>query len=359
MPVLAADYLHHGVCRSLFAAAGASEEEADTVGARLVEANLLGHDSHGVIRIPQYLAAIEAGGVQPGAPLEITRETSASAALDGHWGFGQVVASKAAAIAATKARHVGVAAVTVRNSYHIGRLGSYVEELARDGLLALLLANAHGTGPCVAPWGGAQRRLATNPLAVGIPTTSESLRGPIVLDMTTSSVAEGKVRVKRNRGERVPDGWLLDAEGRPTNDPESLYGAPRGSILPFGGSGGAHKGYGLNVVVDLLAGALSGASTTTGSPDAQHGNAFFFMVLDPFQFIAADDYYPMVDGLVSFVKSSVPMASFEEVLVPGEIEERERAERGEKGIFVEEETWRQILACADALGVSVVEKIEL
>lgn len=266
-----------------------------------------------------------------------------------------MVASKAAAIAATKARDGGVAAVTVRNSYHLGRLGSYVEELAQDGLLALLLANAHGTGPCVAPWGGAQRRLATNPLAVGIPTTSECLSGAIVLDMTTSAVAEGKVRVKRNRAERVPDGWLLDAEGRPTNEPESLYGEPRGSILPFGGSGGAHKGYGLNVVVDLLAGALSGASTT-GTPDAQHGNAFFFMVLDPFQFVAADDYYQMVDGFVSFVKSSAPMAGFEEVLVPGEIEERARAEREEKGIFVEEETWRQILACADALGVSLEEE---
>ena len=355
MPILSPDYLRHSVCCRLFAAAGASEEEADTVGARLVESNLLGHDSHGVIRIPQYLAAIEAGAVQPGAPLEITRETSASAVIDGHWGFGQVVASKAAAIAAWKAHSGGVAAVTVRNAYHIGRLGSYVEEMAADGLLAILLANAHGTGPCVVPWGGARGRLATSPLAVGIPTTSDSLRGPMVLDITTSSVAEGKVRVKRNRGERVPDGWLQDAEGRPTNDPESLYGTPRGSILPFGGSGAAHKGYGLNVVVDLLAGALSGAGTT-GTPDARHGNAFFLMVLDIFQFIPAHDYYQMVDGLVSFVKSSAPMADFEEVLVPGEIELREREKRVEQGIFVEEETWQQIHACADTLGVSLEDR---
>jgi uncharacterized oxidoreductase len=283
--------------------------------------------------------------------LEITRETSASAVIDGHWGFGQVIASKAAAIAASKARSGGVAAVTVRNSYHIGRLGSYVEQLAGDGLLAILMANAHGTGPCVVPWGGAQGRLSTSPLAVGIPTTSESLRGAMVLDMTTSSVAEGKVRVKRNRGESVPDGWIQDAEGRPTNDPESLYATPRGSILPFGG-GGAHKGYGLNVVVDLLAGALSGAGTT-GAPDAQHGNAFFLLVLDLFQFIPADDYYQMVDGLVSFVKSSAPLAGFKEVLVPGEVEAREREKREKQGLYVEEETWRQIHSCAESLGVSL------
>ena len=176
-----------------------------------------------------------------------------------------------------------------------------------------------------------------------------------MLDMTTSSVAEGKVRVKRNRGESVPDGWLLDAEGRPTNDPQSLYGTPRGSILPFGGSGGAHKGFGLNVVVDLLAGALSGAGTT-GTPQAQHGNAFFLMALDLSQFIPADEYYRMVDGLVSFVKSSAPMVDFEEVLVPGEIEARERKKREMGGIFVEEETWHQIVACADALGIGLEEE---
>ena len=159
------------------------------------------------------------------------------------------------------------------------------------------------------------------------------------------------MRVKRNRGESVPDGWIQDAEGRPTNDPESLYATPRGSILPFGG-GGAHKGYGLNVVVDLLAGALSGAGTT-GAPDAQHGNAFFLLVLDLFQFIPADDYYQMVDGLVSFVKSSAPLAGFKEVLVPGEVEAREREKREKQGLYVEEETWRQIHSCAESLGVSL------
>ena len=340
------------MCCPLFEAAGASEEEADTVGERLVEANLLGHDSHGIIRIPQYLAAIESGNVRPGAQIEVVGETTATAALDGHWGFGQVVASRAAAMAAEKARSGGVAVVTVRHSYHIGRLGSYVEKLARDGLLGILTANAHGTGSGIAPWGGTQARLATNPLAIGIPTTSDSLRGPLVLDMTTSAVAEGKVRVKRNRGEEVPDGWLLDADGHPSTDPAAFYGPPRGSLLPFGGAGG-HKGYGLGVVVDLLSGALSGGGAT-GRPDAQHGNAYMLMVIDPAQFGPLDRYYEMVDGFLEFVKSSAPMDGFQQVLVPGEIEQNEKARRA-AGIFVEDETWRQILDCATDLNVSIQE----
>ena len=347
MPVLHPDHLTE-TCRSLFLAARVPASEAAAVAGRLVEANRLGHDSHGVIRVPQYLAAIAGGEVVPGAPLETAAETPASATLDGNWGFGQVVAGRAAEVCIAKARQCGLAAVTVRRSYHVGRLGAYVEELARQRQIGLMMANAHGRGAVIAPWGGAEGRLATNPVAVGVPTGDP--QAPIVLDMTTSAVAEGKVRVKLNRGEPVPDGWLLDNRGQPTSDPADLYTEPRGTLLPFGGAAG-HKGYGLGVIVDLLGGALSGAGTT-GHARARLGNGCFLLALDVGQFLPFGDFAAEVDGFVRYLKSTPPMAGFEEVLIPGEVERRESARRGGE-IAVDGETWRQIAACAEKLGVEI------
>ena len=207
------------VARDVLLAAGVRDADAHLVADLLVDANLVGHDSHGIIRIPQYLSSIEAGDISTGLPVEVSRETPSSCVLDGQWGFGQVVASKAVDIGVAKAQQGGVSAVTVRQSNHIGRLGSYVEDAASQGAIALLLANAHGAGVSTAPWGGTQPRLSTNPLAVGIPAAPPSMPGPMVLDMTTSAVAEGKIRVKRNRGEPTPDGWILNLQGEPTNDP--------------------------------------------------------------------------------------------------------------------------------------------
>ncbi len=347
MPLLHPDHLTE-ICRSLFRAAQVPAPEAAAVAGRLVEANRLGHDSHGVIRVPQYLKAIEDGEVVPGADVEILEETPASATLDGNWGFGQVVAGRAVELAVAKARQYGLAAVTVRRSYHIGRLGAYVEEMARQQQIGLLVANAHGRGAIIAPWGGAEGRLATNPLAVGIPTGDP--QAPIVLDMTTSAVAEGKVRVKLNAGEPVPDGWMLDGNGKPTNDPADLYSEPRGTILPFGGAAG-HKGYGLGVIVDLLGGALSGAGTT-GHARARLGNGCFLLALDVRQFLPFGDFAAEIDDFVRYLKSTPPMAGFEEVLIPGEVERRQNARGGEE-IAVDEETWRQIAACAERLGVEI------
>jgi uncharacterized oxidoreductase len=328
-------------------AAGSPQEEAETVTRLLVEANMVGHDSHGVIRIPQYLTSINNGDVQVGARVEVVQETAVALVLDGHWGFGQVIAERAVRMGVGKAKAAGLAAVTIRNSNHIGRLGSYVEDIARQGLIGLLFANAHGAAPSVVPWGGRHGRLATNPLAAGIPRSSGE---PIVLDMTTSIVAEGKVRVKRNRGEPVPEGWIVDPEGEPTTDAKAFYGPPRGSILPFGGSAG-YKGYGLSVAVDLLAGALSGAGCTGTS--TQIGNAVLMLILDVAAFVPAEDFDREVEEFSGWVKSSPPAAGFEEILFPGDIENRERERRGREGIFVEEETWRQIAGCGADLGVDV------
>jgi uncharacterized oxidoreductase len=329
----------------LFAATGAGQEEARLVAALLVEANRAGHDSHGVIRIPQYLAEIESGLLDPRAAPQVLGETAVSAVVEGNRCFGQVAAARMAAVGLEKARQHGVGGVTLRGTNHIGRLGSYVEDLARQGALSLLFVNAHGGSGTMAPWGGRASRLGTNPIAIGVPRAGAD---PLVLDMTTSMVAEGKVRVMRNRGEQAPAGWLLDADGQPTCEPQTLYQSPRGSILPFGG----YKGYGLGVVVDLLAGALSGDGCT-GNPEAPAGNGAFLLVLDAAQFLPLGDFCGEVEGLAAFVKSSALLPGFAEILMPGEVESRQRAKRDAEGLYIEEETWAQIGVWAQKLGVEL------
>ncbi len=345
MPTFSSEYLQR-CAAAIFAAAGAPPARADQVAELLVAANLVGHDSHGIIRVPQYIATIERGEIDPNAEIAVESDTEASAVLDGNWGFGQVVMSEAAAMAVEKASRCGVAALTVRNANHIGRLGSYVEDVARQGMVALLFANMHGGGACVVPWGGRERRLGTNPLAAGLPRPDAD---PIVLDMTTSVVAEGKVRVQRNRGEAVPEGWIIDAEGQPSTDPDAFYGSPRGGILPFGGAAG-HKGYGLGVIVEILGGALSAAGCAgTG---ARNGNGVLLLVVDIERFVPMDSYLSEVGQLVEFIKSSPLAPGFSEILVPGEIESRQRALRRDS-IEVDGQTWSEVVECAGRLGVEL------
>ena len=351
MPSFTADQLID-VSSTIFTAAGASEEEARTVAQLLAEANMAGHDSHGVIRMPQYLGAIEAGEIHPGAQIEVLRDVPAAASLDGHYGFGQVVMSRAVEVALEKAEQIGIAAVTVKGANHIGRLGSYVERLAQEGMVALLFVNASGIPAYrMAPWGGTAARLATDPLAAGVPTASGE---PIVLDMTTTVVAEGKVRVKRNRNEPTPDGWLLDASGQPTNDPNVLYSEPRGSILPLGGEAAGHKGYGLNVAIELLAGALSGSGCV--GTEQQTSNGVLLIALNVGRFRPIEEFYKEIDDFVAFAKSSPTAEGFDEILMPGEFEVRVREEREKTGVFVEEETWQQIVEWGRKLGCEIKEE---
>jgi len=347
MLVFKADALER-VGRKVFCAAGASEAEAATVAAALVEANLVGHDSHGIIRIPQYVAAVEQGDIQPGATLEVERQTAVAATLNGNWGFGQVICQEAVNIAIEKAASCGVAALTVRQASHIGRLGSYVESVASHNMIGLMVANMHGQGASVVPWGGKEPRLGTNPLAAGVPTGEGQT---VVLDMTTSVVAEGKVRLQRNRGEAVPPGWIVDAAGQPTNDPNAFYGPPRGGILPFGGEVG-HKGYGLGVVVDLLAGALTGAGCT-GNPQGHAGNGVFLLVINVGLFLPLEAFFKETSDFIAFVKSAALAPGYEAILMPGEVEAAHKRQRLEEGISVEEETWEQIVECGARLGCTI------
>src|SRR5688500_12534598 len=252
MPTVPADLLT-AFARQLFEAAGVPADEASTVALSLVDANLCGHDSHGVMRVPQYLGFVKDGTFRPGAPLTVLSETPAILSADAGWGLGQVQAHRLLTRLIPKAKVVGVAAGTLRHCGHIGRLGEYAETAAREHLAFFGTVNSHGSGRRVVPPGGTAGRISTNPICFGIPTTGE----PVVLDFGTSVVAEGKVRVHFQKGEPVPDGWLVDHAGRPTTDPAVLYTDPRGSILPFGGPQ-SYKGFGLGLVLDLLAGGLSG-----------------------------------------------------------------------------------------------------
>src|SRR5436305_5957701 len=344
--MLTADSLRD-LARRMVAALNAPPDEALLIADSLVDSNLAGHDSHGVLRLEQYARMVRDGHIIPGARTEIVHETAATALVDGNWNFGQVVAFRAVEIGMRKAREAGTAVVSVRNANHLGRLGEFTLKAARDGFIAIAGINNHGRGNLVAPWGGSDGRLATNPISIATPGPER----PLLLDITTSVVAEGKVRLKRNAGQPVPAGWLVDSRGEPTTDPQDLYNAPRGAILPFGGIAG-HKGYGLSVMIDVLAGALSGAGCSQA--DAPRlGNAMFLNVIDIEQFLPLEAFKRHVAVLIEHVRASPPAPGFDEVLMPGEVEAREEERRRRDGIAIDDETWRQLEATARELGVAL------
>lgn len=331
---------------ALFVAAGAASDDAEAVAAHLVDANLCGHDSHGVVRAPAYLRAIAEGRTIPGAELRLERDDGQTAVLDGGWNFGQIVARRAMELACERAHLHGVAIVISYRSAHAGRLGAYVERAAAAGLLGIVMANNHGSSSRVAPFGGATARLATDPMAFGFPTDDPAT--PIVLDIATSVVAEGKVRVAHNAGHALPEGHLLDATGRPTTDPAALYASPPGALLPLGGEAG-HKGFGLALVVEALAGALSPAGTTR--PDAEYGgNSLFMMAIDPERFVGQSAFGASLGELAREVRRPPFREGVDEVLTPGEPERRTRLQRA-GGIPLDDGTWAQLREAAAESGI--------
>jgi uncharacterized oxidoreductase len=370
MPIIDAEVLRD-YARRLLSGVGAAAEEAETVADVLVGANLAGHDSHGVLRLEQYARLVRSGRIVPGAPFEVVRQTPAAALVDGHWGFGAVVAARATRLAIEKAGQSGVAAVSVRCSNHVSRLGHYVLMAAEAGYVGLMTVNNHGGGRWVAPWGGTDRRLSTNPIAFAAPLRSrgqepdsveagrdelmpqESQSRAVLVDITTSTVAEGKVRVLRNKGLPMPEGWAIHRDGSALTDPAHMYGPPHGSLLPFGGMAG-HKGFALSMMVELLSGALSGAGCT-GPEDVHPGNAIFLLVLDPDVFGGRERFQAEAERLVEWVKASPPVPGGTGVMAPGEPEFREEARRRAEGIPLDDETWRQLRELAEGLGVAVPE----
>jgi uncharacterized oxidoreductase len=346
VPTFPADRLRQ-FATDVFRASGFSAEEAEVVARSLVDANLCGHDSHGLIRIPQYLNALADGRLKLGPALTVLHETPAVLACDGGWGPGQVQAHRLLRRLIPKAREVGVAAGTLKHCGHVGRLGEYAEAAAAEGLALFGTVNNHGFGRAVAPPGGKTGRIGTNPLCLGVPAEP-----PVVLDIGTSVCAEGKVRVAFNKGEPAPSGWLLDGEGRPTTDPGVLYREPRGTILPLGGPQ-AYKGFGLGLLLDMLAGGLSGAPCSRPDVGPLSANAVLFVLFDSAHFAGRDHFRAEVTTLAANVRSCPPAADGPGIQLPGDPERRARAQREAGGIRLDDGTWGQLTALAQRLGVTV------
>jgi hydroxycarboxylate dehydrogenase B len=345
MPIFTAARLAT-LAAAVFRAAGATPEESRTVGNALAEANLEGHDSHGVVRIPQYVGWMEQKLINIGAHMKVVKETEAFAVLDGNWGWGQVVAKEAMELGIQKALRSGVVIVSVSQCCHIGRVGDYPLMAALAGLAAVMFVNTHGAGKLVAPWGGRERRLSANPIAIAIPRSSAL---PILIDLSTCAIAGGKVTIAHNSGKSVPAGCIVDSEGRPSTNPADFVGPPEGALLPFGG----HKGFALGLATDILAGAISGAGCSRPS-GKRVGNSFTATLLDPAVFRGQGEFDLDVKQLVDYVKSSKLAEGFNEILIPGEPERRERVRRERDGISVDDETWRQIRETGERYGVKMM-----
>jgi hydroxycarboxylate dehydrogenase B len=333
---------------TVFLAMGSAEGEARIVGDHLVDANLAGHESHGVIRVSKYVDWHARGMVIANQHAVVIRETTCNAVIDGQFGYGQVIGREAMNLAIAKARQSGLCAVAIRNAGHLGRIGAWAEQLAQAGLASVHFVNTSGFGILVAPHGGTDRRLSANPIAASVPGPDGA---PVVLDMSTSGIAEGKIQVALNRGELLPPGCTIDSEGRPNQDPAVFYGPPAGALLPVGG----HKGYGLSIFCEIFAGALSGGHTTNPN-NATAGrlvNNMLSLVFDAEAFCGAEAFKAEIAHLAAWVKASPPVMPGGEVLLPGEIERRTRARLERDGIPLDVVTRRQIADSVRALAVAL------
>jgi uncharacterized oxidoreductase len=338
---------------AMFAASGSLPEEAAQLAAHLVEANLLGHDSHGIIRVPKYIVWVRAGDVVANRHATLAVDRGPLVVVDGGLGYGQVIGREAMAIAAARARRYGLAAVAIRNTAHLGRIGAWAEQLAAAGLVSFHFVNTTGFGILVAPFGGSDRRLSANPVAAGAPGPDGC---PIVLDIATSTIAEGKLQVALNAGEKVSPGAILDGAGQPTTDPAAFYADPPGAILPFGG----HKGSGLSLFCEILAGALTGAGAShPDNPSAAHlVNNMLTIAFDPAAFGPAEAFTAEIARLSAWVTASPPAAPGGRVLLPGAIEAAMRAEREREGIPLDPVTWEQLATAARGCGVPMPPPME-
>jgi uncharacterized oxidoreductase len=341
----------------IFAKAGCSLEEGRRIGKYLVSANLTGHDSHGVARVPRYVQWKRDGVVVADRKVEVVSETPVLAVVDGLHGFGQTVTPQAVAIGIDKCKAMGLSLVALRNAGHIGRVGDWAEMAAEAGLVSVHFVNASGS-VLVAPFGGTERRLSTAPFCVGVPRPGQP---PVVLDFATSVVAEGKVLVASQGGKKLPRDALIGLDGKMSGDPRVLYGdytstGPRqagngpGAIRAFGD----HKGSGLALICELLGGSLTGMMATgLGGErgDRFRGNGMLSFYVDP-AVVDPEGLFPAdVARYVAYFKSAKPIEPGGEVLSPGEPEDRTRQQRLAEGVPLPDDTWAAIIATAREVGV--------
>jgi hydroxycarboxylate dehydrogenase B len=326
------------------AAAGGSEPaEANLVAENLVTANLTGHDSHGIGMMPRYVEALLEGGLHPNRKLEVKLDGGSLLALDGGAGYGQSIGLQATRLAIERAKKHGVAIAALGNSHHLGRIGHWAEMAVAEGLVSIHFVNVQSFAR-VAPFAGADRRFGTNPVCIGIPLAGEP---PFVLDMATSAVAQGKLRVAHNKRAQIPRGWLIDDEGNPTDDPRWGVIAPLGAMTCFG----EHKGYGLAVACELLGGALTGGGVTDHDNKTQRRvlNGMISIVIDPARLGTEAAFKKDAKSFLAWLRASRAAPGHDRVRIAGEPEREYRAVRERDGIPVDDETWKEIRAAAGKL----------
>jgi LDH2 family malate/lactate/ureidoglycolate dehydrogenase len=345
VPIRTADELRQLVT-SILLAAGAPASHAAIVAHSVVDSNLAGHDSHGVVRIPHLVMDALSGKLKAASSPRVTQDKPSTATVDGGSTFGHVGCHLATGMAIRKARATSIAAVALTRANHTGRIGEWAEMGADAGMVTLVLGSransSRGTpGGTLAPFGGRTGALGTSPIAWSVPRRDG--RPPILLDFATSAVAQGKLQIARPKGASVPLGWIIDSEGRPTTDVEAFFHG--GAQLPFGG----HKGYALSVMVALMSIGLSAGDELD---PAEHGSCLFVVCVDPAAFRPAEDFLDFVEETAARIKAVPPAEGFDEVLLPGEPEARSRIARLRDGIPVPEEIWADLLKSAQSVGLN-------
>lgn len=330
---------------------GSSPAEAEEVAANLVLANLSGHDSHGVGMTPRYVEAAAEGGLRPNTAIKVNLDTGAMVAADGQHGFGQIVGAQAMALGIERAKQHGSCILSLAHAHHLGRIGHFAEMATAQGLVSMHFVNVMSR-PVVAPWGGGDGRFGTNPCCIGVPLPGAA---PFILDFATSRVAQGKMRVAHNKGERVAPGTLIDEHGAPTDDPGVVV-VPRsnglfGALMTFG----EHKGYGLAVACELLGGALTGGGTWHRPPDGRRTilNGMLSVLIDPARLGTQASFEQEARAFVDWLQQAPVGVGFDAVQIAGEPERRARAQRERDGIWVDHASWGEIVAAGAKVGVAL------
>jgi hydroxycarboxylate dehydrogenase B len=346
------------VVRSIVKAGGSSDREADLVAVNLVEANLKGHDSHGVGMVPRYIDAMKERGLKINQHVRVVMDGGVMLTLDGNVGYGQVMGHEAMELGAERAKRNGVCVVGLSNAHHIGRIGHWAEQCIGHGLVSIHFVNVLAR-PIVAPFGGRDARHGTNPFCVGIPRPGKD---PIVLDFATSKIAQGKTRVAYNKGEQLAPNIIIDDRGNPSTEPRFAVVEPSGAILPFG----EHKGSGLALICELLGGALSGGKTLSGKTlsgktDGSRKviNSMFSILIDPAKMGTGENLAREMESFVAWHIASPPAEGVDHVKIAGEPEREWKKQRLAEGIPVDPTTWQEIVAAGAKVGLdnAAIEKL--
>jgi uncharacterized oxidoreductase len=321
---------------------GSQPVEVERVTDNLIQANLTGHDSHGIGMLPRYVEALQEGGLLPNAHITTTIDHGALIGLDGHSGFGQVVGHQAMELGIERAHEHGSCVMALGNAHHLCRIGAWAEMAVAADLISIHFVNVLARS-VVAPWDGADGRFGTNPFAVGIPVAGKP---PVILDFATSVIAQGKARVAYNKGDALKPGQIVDDQGRPSTNPVFAVKPPFGALRTFG----EHKGFGLALVCELLGGALASGLTLHGEPKGRRIlNGMLTILIDPKRLAQGNAFVSESIAFIDWVKASPASAGTEGVKIAGEPERAMRAQRLARGIPVDYNTWHEILDAADKL----------